>query len=104
MRHPGEVAAPVVEDIGAVGQQDGRLRLRAGAQRHRKRRVGDLRRDPAAVTFGADAGEAAAEEGDAQVGQMAAVIRSQRPPEPYLGKGVKYSYERIRRKAGKAGK
>ena len=38
------------------------------------------------------------------VGQMAAVIRSKRPPEPYHGKGVKYSTERIRRKAGKTGK
>ena len=38
------------------------------------------------------------------VGQIAAVIRSKRPPEPYHGKGVKYSDEYIRRKAGKAGK
>ena len=38
------------------------------------------------------------------VGQIAAVIRSKRPPEPYHGKGVKYSDEHIRRKAGKAGK
>ena len=38
------------------------------------------------------------------VGQMAAVIRSKRPPEPYLGKGIKYSGEKIRRKAGKTGK
>ena len=38
------------------------------------------------------------------VGQLAAVIRSKRPPEPYHGKGVKYSDEHIRRKAGKAGK
>ena len=38
------------------------------------------------------------------VGQIAAEIRAKRPPEPYLGKGVKYDYERIRRKAGKAGK
>ena len=38
------------------------------------------------------------------VGQIAAVIRSKRPPEPYLGKGVKYSGEKIRRKAGKTGK
>ena len=37
------------------------------------------------------------------VGQMAAVIRSKRPPEPYHGKGVKYSDEHIRRKAGKTG-
>ena len=39
-----------------------------------------------------------------EVGQIAAVIRSKRPPEPYHGKGVKYSDEHIRRKAGKAGK
>ena len=38
------------------------------------------------------------------VGQVAAVIRSKRPPEPYLGKGIKYAGERIRRKAGKTGK
>ena len=37
------------------------------------------------------------------VGQMAAVIRSKRKPEPYHGKGVKYADEYIRRKAGKAG-
>ncbi len=42
---------------------------------------------------------------DKQVcGQVAAEIRSKRPPEPYHGKGVKYSGEHIRRKAGKAGK
>ena len=38
------------------------------------------------------------------VGQIAAQIREKRPPEPYLGKGVKYSGEKIRRKAGKTGK
>ena len=38
------------------------------------------------------------------VGQIAAQIREKRPPEPYLGKGVKYDYEHIRRKAGKTGK
>ena len=38
------------------------------------------------------------------VGQVAAVIRSKRPPEPYLGQGIKYSGEYIRRKAGKTGK
>lgn len=37
-----------------------------------------------------------------QVGQVAAKIRSFRPPEPYLGKGVKYANETIRRKAGKS--
>ena len=38
------------------------------------------------------------------IGQVAANIRELRPPEPYLGKGVRYSDEVIRRKAGKAGK
>ena len=38
------------------------------------------------------------------VGQVAADIRKLRPPEPYKGKGVRYSDEVIRRKAGKAGK
>ena len=37
------------------------------------------------------------------VGEIAAVIRSKRKPEPYHGKGVKYSDEVVRRKAGKAG-
>ncbi|MBQ7203243.1 MAG: 50S ribosomal protein L6 [Eubacterium sp.] len=38
------------------------------------------------------------------VGQFAAQIREKRPPEPYKGKGIKYSDEHIRRKEGKAGK
>ncbi|HMQ32769.1 MAG TPA: 50S ribosomal protein L6 [Chloroflexaceae bacterium] len=38
------------------------------------------------------------------VGEEAARIRGLRPPEPYKGKGVKYAEEKIRRKAGKAGK
>ena len=37
------------------------------------------------------------------VGQFAAEVRGKRPPEPYKGKGIKYSTEVIRRKAGKAG-
>lgn len=40
----------------------------------------------------------------AEVGQLAAKIRKIRPPEPYKGKGIKYIYEKIRRKAGKAAK
>jgi large subunit ribosomal protein L6 len=39
-----------------------------------------------------------------KVGQFAAEVREKRPPEPYKGKGIKYSTEKIRRKAGKAGK
>ena len=38
----------------------------------------------------------------ALVGQVAAKIRGFRPPEPYLGKGVRYAGEHIRRKAGKS--
>ena len=38
------------------------------------------------------------------VGQVSAEIRAKRPPEPYLGKGIRYAGEKIRRKAGKAGK
>ena len=39
-----------------------------------------------------------------QVGQVAAEIRSLRPPEPYKGKGVRYAGEVVRKKLGKAGK
>lgn len=39
-----------------------------------------------------------------KVGQFAAQVREKRPPEPYKGKGIKYSDEHIRRKEGKAGK
>ena len=39
-----------------------------------------------------------------QVGNLAADIRAVRPPEPYLGKGIKYVDEHIRRKEGKTGK
>lgn len=39
-----------------------------------------------------------------KVGQIAAQIRSTRPPEPYKGKGIRYENEQVRRKIGKAGK
>ena len=38
-----------------------------------------------------------------KVGQFAAEVREKRPPEPYKGKGIKYTDEVIRRKAGKTG-
>jgi large subunit ribosomal protein L6 len=38
------------------------------------------------------------------VGQVAANVRKVRPPEPYKGKGIRYHGEKVRRKAGKAGK
>lgn len=39
-----------------------------------------------------------------KVGQMAAIVRGVRAPEPYKGKGIRYENEYVRRKAGKAGK
>jgi large subunit ribosomal protein L6 len=39
-----------------------------------------------------------------EVGQLAAVIRKERPPEPYKGKGLRYQGEYVRQKAGKTGK
>ncbi|MDR7483756.1 MAG: 50S ribosomal protein L6 [Armatimonadota bacterium] len=39
-----------------------------------------------------------------RVGQLAASIRAVRPPDPYKGKGIRYAGERLRLKAGKAGK
>ncbi len=39
-----------------------------------------------------------------EVGQVAANIRGIRPPEPYKGKGLRYTGEHVRRKAGKSGK
>ena len=38
-----------------------------------------------------------------KVGQFAAEVRGKRPPEPYKGKGIKYSYEVVRHKEGKSG-
>ena len=38
-----------------------------------------------------------------KVGQVAAELRSVRPPEPYKGKGIRYQGEQVRRKAGKTG-
>ena len=38
-----------------------------------------------------------------KVGQFAAEVRGNKPPEPYKGKGIKYDYEVIRRKEGKTG-
>ncbi len=39
-----------------------------------------------------------------KVGQFAAEVREKRPPEPYKGKGIRYTDEHVRRKEGKAGK
>lgn len=39
-----------------------------------------------------------------EVGQMAAIVRMERPPEPYQGKGIRYQGETVKIKAGKSGK
>ena len=58
---------------------------------------------PAGVTVEVKGNKIAINGSDKQaVGQLAAEIRRQRPPEPYNGKGIKYSDERVIRKAGKA--
>jgi large subunit ribosomal protein L6 len=62
---------------------------------------------PAGITFTVDKTQRVItiEGPDKQaVGQVAANIRSLRPPEPYKGKGIRYQGEKVRRKAGKAGK
>lgn len=62
---------------------------------------------PAGITFGVDKSQRlfSIEGADKQVvGEVASKIRSLRPPEPYKGKGIHYHGEKIRRKAGKAGK
>jgi large subunit ribosomal protein L6 len=64
-------------------------------------------RPPAGITFAVeDRGKKVVVRGiDKElVGQVAVNIRQVRPPEPYKGKGIRYAGERIRRKAGKAGK
>ena len=60
---------------------------------------------PACITFTVEGPRVNVEGIDKEkVGQVAANIRKLRPPEPYKGKGIRYSGERVRRKAGKAGK
>ena len=61
---------------------------------------------PAGITLSVEANTKITGQGSNKqtVGDVAAFIRSKRPPEVYKGKGVKYEGEYIRRKAGKAGK
>lgn len=60
---------------------------------------------PAGITISAPSPTTVLVEGidKEKVGQVAAEIRSVRPPEPYKGKGIRYQGEQVRRKAGKAG-
>ncbi len=61
--------------------------------------------DPEGISTTVDGNKITVEGIDKEkVGQYAAEIRAKRAPEPYKGKGIKYSDEYIRRKVGKAGK
>lgn len=61
---------------------------------------------PAGITISVEANTKITVKGSNKqtVGDVAAFIRSKRPPEVYKGKGIRYEGEYIRRKAGKAGK
>lgn len=61
---------------------------------------------PAGITITVEANTSITVKGSnkQKVGDVAAAIRSKRPPEVYKGKGVRYEGEYVRRKAGKAGK
>jgi len=60
---------------------------------------------PANITFSANEGKINVSGIDRQlVGEMAAIIRRVKPPEPYKGKGIRYQGEKVRKKAGKAAK
>ncbi len=60
---------------------------------------------PAGIKFAVDNATVVRISGPSKelVGQVAAELRSVRPPEPYKGKGIRYQGERVRRKAGKTG-
>jgi large subunit ribosomal protein L6 len=60
---------------------------------------------PEGITFSVEGPRLSISGADKEaVGQVAANIRKLRPPEPYLGKGIRYQGEIVRRKAGKSGK
>jgi large subunit ribosomal protein L6 len=61
---------------------------------------------PSGITLAAEGANRVTVQGTNRelVGQVAADIRAVRPPDPYKGKGIRYQGERVRHKAGKAGK
>ncbi len=90
-----------VHGVGYRAQMDGaNLVLNVGYS-HPVRMIA-----PEGVTYALDGQTRISVEGinKQQVGEEAARIRKVRPPEPYKGKGIRYEGERVRRKAGKAGK
>ena len=91
----------VMEGVGYRAQVDGKaLTLNVGYSHP------VVFNPPEGITYEAPAATTIVVKGiDKQVvGEMAAEIRAIRKPEPYLGKGIRYENEHIRRKEGKAGK
>jgi large subunit ribosomal protein L6 len=91
-------------EISGVGYRAGRVGNRLTLQVGFSHPVEVL--PPAGVAFEVESPTRFAVVGidKALVGETAARVRKIRPPEPYLGKGIRYANERVRRKAGKAGK
>ena len=90
-----------IHGVGYRAQMDGKTLVLSVGYSHTVRMT-----PPDGVTYTLDGLTRIAVEGiDKQlVGEEAARIRKVRPPEPYKGKGIRYEGERVRRKAGKAGK
>jgi large subunit ribosomal protein L6 len=86
-----------IEGVGYKVQLDGKdLTLSLGFSHPVKIKAED------GITFGVEKNTITVSGVDKeQVGKMAAIVRSQKPPEPYKGKGIHYDGEFIRRKAGK---
>jgi large subunit ribosomal protein L6 len=92
----------IVEGVGYRAEMDGKTLVLYIGYSHPMRVE-----PPAGITFSAEErGRLIHIDGaDRQVvGQVAAEVRARREPEPYLGKGIRYSDEVIRRKEGKSGK
>ena len=104
--HGGRRVQGLQQDAGDPGR---RLQGRGQAVRRQPdRRVTRIRsstRRPKGIKISVDNNTIVKIEGADKelVGQVAAELRSVRPPEPYKGKGIRYLGEQVRRKAGKTG-
>jgi len=90
-----------IHGVGYRAAMDGKVLVLSVGFSHQVRMT-----PPDGITYTLDGNTRIAVQGiDKQaVGEEAARIRRVRPPEPYKGKGIRYAGERVRRKAGKAGK
>ena len=90
-----------IQGVGYRAAMDGKVLVLTVGYSHPVRMI-----PPDGITYTVEANTRLSVQGiDKQVvGEEAARIRRVRPPEPYKGKGIRYAGERVRRKAGKAGK